>query len=104
MHPRNRLPQTPFILSSISLRTHHNECKCSCTPLICREYLRAVDVSSEFPGNNAFHELSYGVLLCEDAASIQFVWSFSGFRMLYREAYVGSIFDILMEMYTSKKL
>ena len=40
-------------------------------PLVCREYLRVVDVSSEFPGKNAFHELSYGVLLCEDTACIQ---------------------------------
>ena len=73
-------------------------------PLICSEYLCVVDVSSEFPGKNAFHELSYGVLLCEDTAFFQLVWSFSGFRMLYREAYVGSVFDILMEMNTSNEL
>ena len=31
-------------------------------PLICREYIPVLEVSGEFPGNNAFHELPNSVL------------------------------------------
>ena len=39
-------------------------------PPICREYLPILEVSSEFPGNNAFQELPNGVLHYEVAVSI----------------------------------
>ena len=47
-------------------------------PLICRE-IPVLLVSGEFPGNNAFQELPYGVLHCEDAVSIQLVVVFPCF-------------------------
>ena len=45
-----------------------------------------MEVSVEFRGNNAFHELPNGVLHCEDAVSIQLVVVFPWFGNRSQEA------------------
>ena len=82
----------------------HVICKCSCIfpcalywsetrlppppphPMICGENLPLLEVSGEFPGNSAFHELPNGLLHCEDALSIQLVVGFLSFRKRSQEA------------------
>ena len=58
----------------------------SLNPLICREYLPVLEVTGEFPGNNAFHELPNGVRLCEYAVSIQLLVVFFLFGNRSQEA------------------
>ena len=70
MRPRDRLPQPVFVISSGILHTHPMHMQLyvpmcippSEAPLIRREYLPVIEVSGEFPGNDAFHELSDGGL------------------------------------------
>ena len=54
--------------------------------MICGEYLPPLEVSGEFTGNNAFHELLNGALHCEDAVSIHLVLVFPCFRKRSQEA------------------
>ena len=62
------------------------------SPPICREYLLVLEVSGDFPGNNALHELPNGKH-CEDAVFIQFVMVFPWFRNRPQEAVEAFLVD-----------